>query len=622
MARISSYKILLPVTKVGLAEDTIRIASAMIESHQGRLVVLGTVEIPPTLSLSFGAIPARRYRRLLKRFAEFGKAENVEMRTLVKVSRQAWEGIIDAAYDEKCNLIMLGWDGSVDTPSSLYGATIDEIARKAPRDLLIVRPGKSRKFKRILVPLRGKPHARLTLDVAISVAKKFKAKVTVMHILREGSSDSVVEKQRRSLATYLEKSMQSDVEVEVLAVCSRNVAQAIIETSKNFDLVVIGATLIGDSVKAPVGPIPKAIADQTSATLIIAQSVHPSPERLFAQTEVFKKASEISEIVDKWFAENTFHASEFADIGELISLKEKKRFRISLGLPALNEAKTIGKIITCIKSELQDKYSLLDEIVVIDSGSTDGTVKIAKESGALVYNDKDILPSQGGRKGKGEALWKSLYILNGDVIVWIDTDIRNIHPKFIYGLVGPILKYPRIKYVKGFYRRPIKVGQKLIETGGGRVTELTARPLINLFFPELSGLVQPLSGEYAGKREVLEQLCFYSGYGVELGLLIDILRKFGLSVIGQVDLSKRIHRNQSLIDLSKMAFAIIQVAIEQLEEKHDVKLLQAVNRTMKLIHHEPKQFYLKLESIEEEKRPPIISIPEYVQKFSQLPSRT
>ena len=287
-------------------------------------------------------------------------------------------------------------------------------------------------------------------------------------------------------------------------------------------------------------------------------------------------------------------------------------------MPTLNEGETVGKILSTIKSELYDKYPLLDEIALIDSNSTDGTQEIARDLEIPVYIDNEILPSQGTKKGKGEALWKSLYVLNGDIIVWIDTDIKNITPNFVYGLVGPLLKYPRIKYVKGFYRRPLKVGDTLRGTGGGRVTELTARPLINLFFPELSGLVQPLSGEYAGRREVLEQVGFYTGYGVEIGLLINILEKFGLSVFGQVDLVERIHRNQSLSALSKMSFAIIQVVIEWLEKKNKVYLLQEMNKSMKLIHHDPNNFYLDVKEIEDTMRPPMIEISEYVEKFKKL----
>jgi glucosyl-3-phosphoglycerate synthase len=200
---------------------------------------------------------------------------------------------------------------------------------------------------------------------------------------------------------------------------------------------------------------------------------------------------------------------------------------------------------------------------------------------------------------------------SGDLVIWVDTDIVNFHPRFVYGLIGPLLIDRSIQFVKGFYRRPIKVGDRYQAGGGGRVTELTARPLLNLFYPELSGVIQPLSGEYGGRRTALEQLPFFSGYGVEIGLLIEIFERFGLEGISQVDLLERIHHNQSLEALSKMSFAIIQAVIQKLDRRQNSHLLEEVNKTMKLIRYEPGRFFLEVEEIAEKERPPMISIPEY-----------
>jgi glucosyl-3-phosphoglycerate synthase len=180
-------------------------------------------------------------------------------------------------------------------------------------------------------------------------------------------------------------------------------------------------------------------------------------------------------------------------------------------------------------------------------------------------------------------------------------------------LLGPLLINPRIEFVKGFYRRPIKVGDKIQAGGGGRVTELTARPLLNLFYPELSGIIQPLSGEYGGRRTALEQMPFFSGYGVEIGLLIDVFDHFGLSAIAQVDLEERVHHNQPLESLSKMSFAIIQAIIQRLERRFGDSLLEEVNKTMKLIRYVPGHFFLEVEEIAERDRPPIIGLPEYLE---------
>ncbi|MBI3164764.1 MAG: glucosyl-3-phosphoglycerate synthase [Chloroflexi bacterium] len=319
-------------------------------------------------------------------------------------------------------------------------------------------------------------------------------------------------------------------------------------------------------------------------------------------------------LVDKWFGENTFHADEFNNLREMVELKKQQGVTISLALPALNEEETVGKVIRTMKKELMQRFPLLDEIVLIDSNSTDRTREIAKKEGVPVYIHQELLPEMEPRAGKGEALWKSLLVTKGDIIVWIDTDIVNIHPRFVYGIIGPLLINPNVQLVKGFYRRPLRVGQKMQAGGGGRVTELTARPLLNLFYPELSGVVQPLSGEYGGRRKALEQVTFYSGYGVETGLLIDIFEKFHLESIAQVDLLERIHHNQHLEALSKMSFAIIQTVIRKLEKRFGRAVLEDVNRSMKMIRHDSKGYFLDVEQIPEYERPPMIEVAEYMKR--------
>ncbi|HZW02319.1 MAG TPA: glucosyl-3-phosphoglycerate synthase, partial [Anaerolineaceae bacterium] len=322
----------------------------------------------------------------------------------------------------------------------------------------------------------------------------------------------------------------------------------------------------------------------------------------------------VAVVVDKWFAENTFHSREFADLERLLVLKEAQGLTLSLGLPALNEQETVGTVISTVKQALMDDLPLLDEIVLIDSGSTDDTRAIAADLGIPVHIHQEVLPQHGAYRGKGEALWKSLYVLKGDVVGWIDTDIKNIQPHFVYGIFGPLLRDPRIQYVKGFYRRPLRKGDTLVAGGGGRVTELTTRPFFNLFYPELSGLIQPLSGEYAGRRSALEQLPFFTGYGVETGLLIDLLEAFGLEAIAQSDLLERIHHNQPLPSLSKMSFAIMQVVIGRLERRQGIHLLDKANTTMNLIRYGVnRRYYLQPEVVQEFERPPMLTIPEYRQ---------
>jgi len=317
----------------------------------------------------------------------------------------------------------------------------------------------------------------------------------------------------------------------------------------------------------------------------------------------------------EWLAERTFHHSHFWDIKKLVEMKEQQGLSISLCLPTLNEERTIGQEIVILKAEMADRYPLLDEIAVIDSGSTDRTREIAESFGADVYVADEHLPECGQHRGKGENLWKGLYLLKGDIIVYIDSDIKNIHPRFVYGLVGPLIGDPAVHYVKAFYDRPLAFSSGLRPTGGGRVTEILIRPLFSLFYPELAAILQPLSGEYAGRRSILEQISFPVGYGVETAMLIDIYERLGLYAFAQTDLDRRIHRNQETIALGRMAFGVLRAFMKRLQREQLVRLQQELPAIMR--QYEVSQGeYRQLEyTIEEFERPPMIEVDSYRQKF-------
>lgn len=319
---------------------------------------------------------------------------------------------------------------------------------------------------------------------------------------------------------------------------------------------------------------------------------------------------------NSWLINNTFHYSDFTDIQRLIDIKKKKNLTISLCLPTLNEEKTIAKEIIIMKSELMTRNPLLDEIVIIDSGSTDNTVEVAKAFGADVYDADEILPNLEKFKGKGENLWKSLFVTKGDIIVYLDADIKNIHHRFAYGLVGPLLLDDTIKYAKAFYDRPIAIGKnKMRPTGGGRVTELVIRPLFSLFFPELTQIIQPLSGEYAGYREVFEKLPFPIGYGIETSMILDICERWGLDVIAQVDLERRVHRNQNTKALGKMSFVILKTFLNRIKKLEFIDLKKETFNEMIQYNLVKNEFQPDIFNVDGLERPPMIEISEYRKKF-------
>ncbi len=242
---------------------------------------------------------------------------------------------------------------------------------------------------------------------------------------------------------------------------------------------------------------------------------------------------------------------------DLQAAKRAAGATVSVCLPALNEEATVGAIVREVVALVATGF--VDEVVVVDDGSTDGTAREARAAGARVVPEASVLPESGPGSGKGNAMWKSLHASSGDIICWLDADLRNFSADYVTRLVEPLLTEPGVLMVKGYYER----GFEGAPTGGGRVTELVARPLLSLLFPKLADIVQPLGGEYAGRRSAFEALPFIEGWGVELGLLIDIVERFGREAIAQADLGTREHRNRPLHQLAPQAMEVMAAGLRR-----------------------------------------------------------
>ncbi len=276
-----------------------------------------------------------------------------------------------------------------------------------------------------------------------------------------------------------------------------------------------------------------------------------------------------------------------------------------------DEAATVGQIVTEVRESLMTpEAALVDNLVVVDSGSTDATAEVARAAGAHVVGAGDPLPNLPVRDGKGEAMWRGLAATDGDLVVFVDADLRSFSPEYVVSLLGPLLEDDEIQLVKAVYDRPLVVGETQIAAGGGRVTEIMARPLINALWPELAGVAQPLSGEYASRRDLLETLNFPCGYGVEIGLLVDTYRRFGLAGLAQVDLGERKHEHQDASRLSRMSAQILHAALIRVDSDGDIYpapdpvILPAFS-------HEKDRFGVTLHELQTAERPPLKSIPEY-----------
>jgi glucosyl-3-phosphoglycerate synthase len=305
--------------------------------------------------------------------------------------------------------------------------------------------------------------------------------------------------------------------------------------------------------------------------------------------------------VREWYARRTTRAADWS----VPMLREHKSGRsVSVVLPALDEEPTVGLIVDGLVS-LAHSTGLVDEIVVMDSGSQDATAAVAAGAGARVFHRDEVLPTAGSRPGKGEVLWKALQVTSGDLVVYVDADLTSFGPHYVTGLLGPLLCQPDVALVKGFYDRPLL---DIAATGGGRVTELMARPLLGALAPQLTGVVQPLAGEYAARRTLLERLPYVSGYGVEIGLLLDTVAWCGLDAVAQVDLGHRVHGHQDTDALGRMAATILHTVLSRALPGSDV------GAELTQFHRAGDRFVPETTDVGVAQRPPMLTVSEYAER--------
>jgi glycosyltransferase involved in cell wall biosynthesis/nucleotide-binding universal stress UspA family protein len=589
--QFSSFrKVLVPVVYGCRGRSTLNAARML----SAKVILVGIVPVPPKKSLSVGAAMARKVRHRMLKLAD---GKNIRARAMVVVSHTPWIDLRQLITKNEPDLLLLEWNEHF----GALGIPPEDALVRPPCNVGLIRGPFPEDPLRILIPLRGGPHAELSLRTGLSMKSH---RITTLHLKAGLKTQPLADAPFRGLKRVLSQLP----EVESRSQSTQDPAQTIIEESRSFNLIIMGTTVQSVRSSVSLGAVADRIIKEADAAVMVVKNRRPAPVEISTEAA---GAQAISILVDKWFAENTYHADEFSDLGALLALKQRQGLTVSLALPSLNEEETVGRVIQIVKKRLMVETPLLDEIVLIDSNSSDRTREIARRLKIPVFVHQELLPDRSPREGKGEALWKSLLVTRGDILLWVDTDIVNMHPRFVYGILGPLLQNPRIQFVKGFYRRPLRVGNKMQAGGGGRVTELIARPLINLFYPELSGIIQPLSGEYGARRSFLEEVPFFSSYGVETGLLIEAYERHGLSAIAQVDLMERVHHNQPLEALSKMSFIILQAFLRKLEKRYGIQMVEDVNKSMKLIRQTSGTYSLDVEEIIEEERPPMVEIPEY-----------
>jgi glucosyl-3-phosphoglycerate synthase len=591
-----AYTVLLPAESADTVALLLPLATALAQYHNGRVLLLGVVHAE-----------ADRLA-LADRFAVMVAANriNVPLHSDVRVADTMSAGIRAVVASEQIGLVLLGWQAEQSSSERLFGAPINDLLRQPPCDVIVARLRADTNWRRILLPVRGGPHTALACDVAVALAEYTNAAISVLYAANPRRPDD--EAVRESLQAL--RSMP-----HVTRWLERTIAvdQAIRAEAPDHEAIVLGVTGRRSDPEAPIGPLADRILRQTDRTIILVRHAMAAAEEQAQQ--LWQQQSDLSATVDRWFAENTFSANDYADAHRLLALKQHQNLTISLVLPTLNAAATLAPILIQLQTELVQATPLLDEIVLIDSGSHDDTASIAAAHGVTFVPHATILPQYGSFIGKGEALWKSLYLLTGDLIVWCDPSVSNFHPRLVLGVLGPLLHKRHVAYSKGFYQRTVEVGEPIVVSGGGRLTELTARPLLNIFYPELAGMLQPLAGEFAGRRSALEAIPLFTSYGMEAGMLIDLLEHHGLDALAQVDMIAPIERHQELAPRSRIAFSITQVILQRAEQRQRTSLMDALNQSLKLITHHPDGgYHLELRDLRDHERPPMNQIPEYQQR--------
>ncbi len=300
----------------------------------------------------------------------------------------------------------------------------------------------------------------------------------------------------------------------------------------------------------------------------------------------------------------TYHHRDF-DASDLARRKREAGLQVAVVIPARNEEAHVGRVVSVLRETVVERHGLVDDLLVVDGDSQDHTGAVAAAAGARVVRQSEVLPEAGSTRGKGEALWKGLAATTADLVCFVDADIQDIDQRFVVGLLGPLLMDEAIEFTKACYDRPLDLGSEVRPSGGGRVTELLARPLLAAFWPELAWLAQPLSGEYAGRRELLESVPFCQGYGVEIGLLVDIASTRGAEVIAQVDLDRRRHDHQPLPALGRMAAEILAVAMGRLEQSDRLILTEPMSRTLLQPERIGAELVLEAHMVQPGERPPL-----------------
>lgn len=609
---VSHQRILIPILNPNLAQDLVELAQIIVglrseqmreASSRVQIVVLGVVEVPEDTPLSEGASLVKAYRTMLRYLPSENDAR-VEIRTEVRVAREVWQGIIEQVAEDESDLLLLHWKGFTNTPSKVYGTTIDELMRNPPCDIALARFNNlPEPQKHILLPVRGGSYSALALRFASNLVRSWHADLTVLHS-REANNNADNINSLDEVESNLLQSLDGELPsgTRIVTVYGSSALRRIAVEAATHDMIVMGAGVLENEEGSNNLPVDVQLAREINRPLLVVKTRRPL-EVFSPVLEVATPKITLTEQVDRWFAENTFNYREFRTMSSLTLLKERNNLSVSLIFPVYGEpTMSLANVVRRARYALVHDCALADEIIVSSDFFVEGSTEFKFWQRGFESNrddeDEDNLvfvglsseyASHTGREGElvtgpAEALRAALSQARGDIIVWADPTIHSFEAKLVYGLVGPLLNNPTLQVATGFYSN---TSSKQTENPElyfcDDLTELTLRPLIGAFFPPLAGIFNPLCSVGAARRELLEHLPLFTGQAFNFGLLLDTYLRQSLMSIAQVNLGTPPNFRRP-IEARHLTGQVLNVMLHRLEDRSQNTLLRLLDPTVKTIH--------------------------------------
>jgi glucosyl-3-phosphoglycerate synthase len=531
-------KIVVPILNPNMAEDLVNLAIALAGQERDRtgyavlpqITVLGVATVPEETPLSQAASLVKAYRTLF-RYIPPENNERAEVKTEVRVAREVWQGIVDEVKEQRAGLLLLYWKGFTQTTGKVYGATIDALMEKPPCDMVLARMGHLPPLHRILVPVRTSGYSALAMKLAENLAEEYGSQITVMHSIPPNTrnpfpQDPEDDNPLQSIIGELPPGAKS-------LIVPGHPVETIVEKAPDFDAVIVGAGTHLPNVNQSESMARRLAAD-ISQMLIVVKSREP----LNLKGNQPEHPAGLSERVDRWFAQNTFHYREFRTMSSLGLHKEQNQIGVSLIFPVYATLPPIalGDTVRRARLALMQETQLVDEIIVsLPKGMYEvHDIELMLDK---ARNGADIriveYPSEYQGHGMGAAIWHALPETRGDLVAWADLTYQHFEARHIYGLLGTLLTYSDFELATGFFSEE---GQKSNSPSLHEAVRWAVRPLLSALFPDLAGIIDPLCTAGAAKRDLLDSLSFYTGLGFNVGLLMETVRRENLMAIAQVDL--------------------------------------------------------------------------------------